>query len=81
MVLTELNYIGVRMCESNPFIAELCVDSHFIESAWWEYYDHRRQTKGVVAKMIYPKQRDGLKKQKDAYRPGEFFYVSVNRIR
>lgn len=27
------------MVDTNPFIAELCVNSHYLPDAWWKYYD------------------------------------------
>lgn len=48
ILLTYLNSIGVEMTETNPFIAELCIESHMLEDAWWHYYDNIRQCKGVV---------------------------------
>lgn len=46
--LTFLRLNGVPMTTDNPFIAELCLDSHAVESAWFEYYDRVTQGKGII---------------------------------
>lgn len=36
------------MVDTNPFIAELCVNSHYLESSWWKYYDSIEQRQRTI---------------------------------
>lgn len=48
--LTWLNHLGVAMSAENPFIEELCVGSHHMESEWYRYYDSIDKRLNVVIK-------------------------------
>lgn len=74
-VLTYLNSIGITMTEANPFIAELCIESHLIEDAWWTYYDSINQDKGKVEKLIHPRNREGLREVLCAFTKLPFYMV------
>jgi hypothetical protein len=75
--LTRLKQLGVPLTEANPFIAELCVGSHILESAWWEFYDSVNQTKGLVNRIINPRQRMGLVRIQRNPGPGFWMIESV----
>lgn len=52
------------MTEANPFIAELCLFSHEVESAWFEYYNYSTGTQGLITRMTQTWDREGLVKRK-----------------
>lgn len=81
VALTYLNHIGVPLTEGHPFVRELCVESHIIESAWWEFYDSINQRKGVVIKGERSSKREGLKRVKSGY-PGQadFFMMTQEDV-
>lgn len=75
-VLTYLNSIGVSLNESNPFIAELCLHSHTVEDAWWNFYDSINQTSGTVMKLVGASKRDNLRRVKCGFTGNTFFVES-----
>ena len=50
-VLTFLARMGIAMADTHPFVRELCVDSHIIQLAHYNYYNSDTQALGVVLRI------------------------------
>jgi hypothetical protein len=75
ITLTFLHSVGVEMTEANPFISDLCIESHVLESAWFEYYDNINQCKGIVIRTRFAKDREGLVRIESAHPNQQDFWL------
>lgn len=77
-VLSWFNMHGVEMTEKNPLIADLCVNSHVVETAWWTYYDCVNQRAGTVQRIKRPDKRGGLRRIKSRNQIVQDFWITID---
>lgn len=75
LTLTYLRRIGVPLTESNPFVRELCLYSHAVESAWFAFYNSDTQQQEFVSKNHHAKTRAGLVPRKQLHAGGKVVWV------
>lgn len=49
--LTYLYSIGFVMADTEWLIRELCENSHYVEDAWWSYYNNITKTRGDILRL------------------------------